>query len=458
MHTEISTLDSVSSKNLLLFSFPIFLSLFLSGLYGAIDLWMVGRFALPEDVSAVSIGGNFMNIVLSLFSGLTIGCTVELATMLASGDKENAGFVAGTSVRLFAILGLVFSILLFFLSPLVAKLMHTPEESLSRTIIYLRVSSLGCIPLSLFVLLSGIFKALGNSKIPFIFVGVTSILNVLLNYVFVRFFHIGTLGVALATLISECISVILSYIYIHRKHFPFKFAKEQFEAHKGYTRMLLKMGLPIAFEEIVTEGSFVVVLSFANTMGLYISAGVGIAGKILAFVMFIPLTFMQTVSVFSAFSLGSNNFKDAKKSLYLSLINSLIFGLIVFVILEFFPNRLVRLFTRDENVINAAVEFLEVISLECLLLSISHSFLGFFEGIERTFFVLSQGLIATFCVKIPFAYYFTFVKESASASLLAAALEFSSITEVVLCVLYYIVFLHRYNSRSKSKKPILKKT
>ena len=449
MHTETSTLDSVSFKNLLRFSFPIFFSLLLSGLYGAIDLWMVGRFALAEDVSAVSIGSNFMNIVLSLFSGLTIGCTVELATKLASDDKESAGFIAGTSVRLFALLGLVFSLLLFFLSPLVARLMHTPDESLSRTITYLRVSSLGAIPLSLFVLLSGIFKALGNSKIPFVFVSVTSVLNVLLNYIFVSVFHIGTLGVALATLISECISVVISYLYIHKKHFPFKFAKEQFESHKGYTKRLLKTGLPIAFEEIITEGSFIVVLSFANTMGLYISAGVGIAGKILAFVMFIPLTFMQTVSVFSAFSLGQNNFKDAKKSLYLSLILSLVVGLLVFVILEFFPHQIVRLFSRDQNVIDESVEFLKVISFECLLLSISHSFLGFFEGFERTLFVLLQGIVATFAVKIPFAYYFAFVKESSSPSLLALSLELSSVVEVVLCVLYYAVFVYRYKANLK---------
>lgn len=449
-HKNTFSLESVSFKNLLLFSFPIFLSLFFNGLYSTIDLWMVSRFALSEDVSAVSIGGNFITIIVSLFSGLSIGCSVELATKLAENDNKNVGYLAGTSIRLFALLGLIFAFFIFLFAPFFTSLMHTPEESVSRTILYLRVSAIGCIPLSLFVLISAIFKALGNSKIPFAFVAISSIFNIILNYIFVKYFHIGTLGVAVATLSSQTLSVVLSLFYIHKKHFPFRFGKREFEAHKGYTKHLLKVGLPIAAEEIFTEGSFIVILSFANTFGLSSSAGIGIAGKIVSFLMFIPLTFMQTVSVFSATSLGHLNIKEARKSLRLSLYIASIIGIIVFLVLEFLPQALLSLFTSDESVILNGVEFLKTISLECLLLSFTYCFLGFFEGSEKTLFVMFQGVAATLLIKIPYAYYASFISTNSSISALALSLEIASIVELFGCIVYYLVLL----KKRKKDKPI----
>ena len=204
-------------RNVIYFSLPYFLSYFLQTLYGMADLFIVGQFDGVASTTAVSIGSQVMHMLTVMIVGLAMGATVSIGQSIGAGDKKRASVFVGNTVILFMGISLVLAVLLlFFVKPAVA-VMSTPAEAVSGTAAYLTICFLGIPFITAYNVISSIFRGLGDSKSPMYFIAVACAVNIILDYLFIGFFHLGASGAALGTTLSQACSVLFALIAIKRK-------------------------------------------------------------------------------------------------------------------------------------------------------------------------------------------------------------------------------------------------
>ncbi len=437
-------------KAFIKFSLPILFALILQALYGVVDLWTVGRFSSTADISAVAIGSQTILIITGFLTGLATGVTVVLGKKIGEQDYKGALKTIISSIILFIILGLSMSVLMFFLAKPIAILMNTPEAALEPTIKYIQICGGGIICIASYNLLSAIFRGLGDSKSPLLFVFIAAIINIIGDLVLIYSFKLGATGAAIATVASQGISVLLSLVYFKFKKLPFSFKKEDSKVDKVSLKSIIKVGLPVGFQDFCSEISYLLLFAFVNVLGLTASAGVGIAEKVVIFVLLIPNTFMQSISAMVAQNIGANNLKRADKILNVGLILAVILGAIVSSIVFLFGESLSTIFI-DKTIENATETikdsgtFLKATSIECFIFCIAYCFMGYLNGRGKTQFVMIQGLCAIFLVKIPYLYLATYVMEPNLFNI-GLALVFSALFSLIVCLIYFIIFKYKENN------------
>lgn len=240
---------------LIRFALPLMLSLLLQAFYGGVDLAVVGQFSPTASVSAVATGSQVMQVITSLITGLTMGVTVLLGKAVGAKDNDRAGQVVAGQIRLFVVMAAVLTVLMILFAPGAAQLMNVPKEAFDETVRYIRICSAGIFFITAYNGISGIFRGLGNSRSPFLFVLIACFINVALDLLFVGGFHLDAAGAALATVIAQAGSVFFSLWYMKKNPLPFS-VKEQWHAAKGTVRRILKVGSPIALQDFLTNMSF----------------------------------------------------------------------------------------------------------------------------------------------------------------------------------------------------------
>lgn len=208
---------------LLWFAVPILFALFLQAMYGAVDLMVVGKFADSKDVSAVSTGSQMMMTITNLISSLAMGTTIYLGQKIGEGDRKMGGEIIGASICLFLVIGLLFTVLVPMNAGVLAGLMNAPKEAFSRTTQYIQICGIGSTVIIAYNLIGSIFRGMGDSQTPLITVLIACVFNILGDLLLVAVFHMGTRGAALATVFAQVISVVISFVLIRRREFPFEF-------------------------------------------------------------------------------------------------------------------------------------------------------------------------------------------------------------------------------------------
>ena len=417
------------------FALPVLAALFLQTMYGAVDLLIVGQYAATTDVSAVATGSQLMHSVTTVLVGLAMGVTVLLGQKIGQGNARQAGRVIGTGVSLFAILAAVMTVVLVLFSGQLARLMHAPADALGATTDYVRICSAGTVFIIAFNVLGSVFRGLGDSKMPLITVAIACVVNILGDLVLVAGFHMGAAGAALATVAAQAVSVALSLMIIARKKLPFEFAKKDIRLDRAIAAYILKIGTPMALQDLLVSISFLVVLAIVNSLGLIQSAGVGVAEKLCGFIMLIPSAYMQSMSAFVAQNIGAGKPGRARRALLYGISTSLLVSVFIGYLSFFHGDVLSGLFAREAEVIAASAEYLKAYAIDCLLTSFLFCFIGYFSGLGRTVFVMAQGLIGAFLVRIPVSYA---VSRMAGASLFAIGLATpaSTLVQIILCAWY----------------------
>ena len=431
---------------LMKFALPILLTLFIQALYGAVDLWAVGRFAEAADISAVSTGSQTMFIITGTITGLSMGVTILLGQLMGNQDKKGCANTFCTSIEIFIILGICLTILMMIFAPNIAILMNAPETALKKTTDYILICSCGTLFIVGYNLLSGIFKGLGNSKEPLLFATIACIFNIIGDVVLIKFFHLGTIGAAIATISAQAISVILS-IRIVKKTLPFNVSKENWKFNKKYGKQIIKLGSPIAFQDMCNELSFLIIIGIVNNLGVTSSAGVGIAERLVMFILLIPMAYMSSISAYVAQNIGAKKYKRAEKSMWLGMATATFFGGVISYISFFHGDLLSSIFSSDTEVIMKSAEFLKATAIECFLLSIAYCFTGYFNGLGKTTFVMAQGLCAIALVRIPFAYYMG-TRPSPKLFNIGLSATFAALFTLSVCIIYFII--HKIKMKEKS--------
>jgi putative MATE family efflux protein len=433
-------------KKLLKFMIPILGSLILQAMYGAVDILIVGRFGTTAGLSGVSTGSNLLNMVTFTITGLSMGITVLIGRYLGEKKEDRIGRVIGGAICLFVILSIAIAIIMLSCARPLTHLMQAPEEAVDLTVMYVRICGGGIIFIIAYNVISSIFRGLGNSRLPLIFVAIACVVNIAGDLILVAGLHLDAAGAAIATVAAQAVSVILSLLIIRRQSLPFTMRKEDicFNPEIG---SFVRMGSPIAFQEIMTQISFLALCAFINRLGLEASSGYGVANKIVSFVMLIPGALMQSMSSFVAQNVGAGNEKRARHAMFTGMRIGCCVGVLVMLLALFAGDALASIFTGDAAVVAKAAEYLRGFSLEAVVTSILFSFIGYYNGHGQTLFVMLQGLAQTFLVRLPMSYIMS-IQPNASLTNIGLAAPSATIFGIVINVCFYIYYTGKLKKAS----------
>lgn len=434
------------AKKLIRFMIPILGALILQAMYGAVDLLVVGRFGTDAGISAVATGGSVINLVTVLIAGLTMGVTILIGRYLGEDQKERIGAVIGSAVCFYSVLAILLMAVLLIFAPQISGLLNAPEEAFDLTVTYVRICGGGIAFVVGYNVISGIFRGLGNSKLPLVFVAIACGVNIAGDLLFVAVFHMDVAGAALATILAQAVSVVLSLIIIAKQNLTFEFSGKDIRFNREM-KIFIRLGAPIALQEFLTDISFLILCAIINAMGLEASSGYGIAQKIVAFIMLIPSSLMQSMSAFIAQNVGAGKEERARRAMLTGMIAGAVMGTFVFLLTFFCGDVLSGIFTDNADYIICSVEYLKGFSMDAILTCIVFSFIGYFNGHGNTTPVMVQGITASFLVRVPLSYLFS-LKEHASLLDIGLAVPLASVYGISFFTICYVV------CRKKQKKII----
>lgn len=437
-------------KKLIPFMIPILGALVLQAAYGAVDLLVVGRFGSTAGLSAVSTGSQILNLVTFVITQLAMGITVLIARYIGEKSTGQIGQLLGGAVTVFAIVSAVlFVVMVFFAKPL-AVLMQAPQEAISLTTVYVRICGGGIFFIVAYNVLAAIFRGLGDSRSPLIFVAVACVVNIIGDLILVAGFHLDAAGAAIATVAAQAVSVVLAIVLLKKKDLKFGIQKKDFRIN-GQCKRFLKVGLPLALQEFLTQMSFLALCAFVNKLGLEASSGYGVACKIVNFAMLVPSSLMQSMASFVSQNVGAGKPDRAKKSMFTGMGLGVIVGVVVFICVWCFGDVLTSVFTTDTAVIQKGTEYLRGFAPETIVTAVLFSMVGFFNGYEKTVWVMIQGLIQTLLVRLPLAYVMS-IQPHASLTKIGLAAPVATSFGIVLNVIFYLIFTRKMEQERKNKK------
>ena len=434
---------------LLLFVMPVLFALFLQAMYGAVDLLVVGKFGEAADVSAVSTGSQIMMTLTNLVSSLAMGMTIYIGQKIGEKDTKESGRIVGTGILFFLLIGINLTILIPLLSGQLAGIMNAPEEAFELTAGYVRICGMGSIVIISYNLIGSIFRGLGDSRTPLITVVIACACNIGGDLLLVAGFDMGTRGAAIATVFAQFVSVVISFILIRRKALPFEISRDSFRLDGAIIKKIFSLGAPIALQDLLVGISFLVILAIVNSLGLIPSAGVGVAEKVCAFIMLVPAAFMQAMSAFVAQNRGAGKPKRAVRGLWYAIGVSFFFGLVMGWLSFFHGDLLSGIFAKDTEVIFAAADYLKAYAIDCLLTCFLFCFIGFFNGMEYTRFVMIQGIVGAFLVRVPVSFLMSRV-EPVSLFRIGLATPCSTILQILLCIGCMLKFKSTQEKKEKN--------
>ena len=436
-------------KKLVAFMMPVLGALILQAAYGAVDLLVVGRFGSTSGLSAVSTGSQVLNLVTFVVVQFAMGITVLIARYLGEKKPEKIGAVIGGGAIVFAIISVVLFIVMVCFAHPISILMQAPEEAVDLTASYVRICGGGIFFIVAYNLLSAIFRGLGDSKSPLLFVLVACIVNVVGDLALVAGLHMDAAGAAIATVSAQALSVVFAVVLLIKKELPFSIARKDFRLNPQ-CKKFLKIGLPLALQEFLTQVSFLALCAFVNRLGLEASSGYGVACKIVNFAMLVPSALMQSMASFVSQNIGAGKKKRAKKSMFTGIGVGLVVGCLVFALVIFKGDMLAGFFSTDAAVIVNGYAYLKGFALETIVTAILFSMVGYFNGNNKTIWVMTQGLIQTLLVRLPLAYFMS-IQPNASLTKIGLAAPISTMVGVVLNIGFY-VYLNRAEQKNAKER------
>ena len=424
------------SKVLLRFVLPFLGASILQFLYSVVDMIIVGQFADAAAISAVNTSGQIMQLITGLISGIATGGTVLIGQHVGAKRYPSVSSVAQALLALCLGLGVLLTAVFLAGNHFIISIMQVPAAAVLPAQDYLRITSLGILFIAGYNGISAILRGLGDSKRPMYFVGCSCILNIFGDLLLVGGFRMGAAGAALATMLSQAVACILALLFLLRGTLPFPFSCNPRKAQPAIMGQVLRLGIPLAAQDVLVNLSFVMITAIVNHMGLTQSAAVGVVERIIGFGMLIPIAFLSALSAFTAQNVGACELERTKSGLKLSILLCLIVTGVFTGVIECFPGAVSRLFTSDRAVVSNCILYLRTYSLDILMVSFVFCFNGFFSGYGKTTFTMLNCVLSTFLVRVPLVYLFSIIPNT-SLLLIGIAAPTASLVQIIMQLVYY---------------------
>lgn len=433
-------------KNLIHFCIPYLFSYFLQTLYGMADLFIIGQFCGVESTTAVSIGSQVMHMITVIIVGLAMGTTVTIGQAIGAKDHNKASKYVGNSITLFVLFSLALTVILCLSRYGIVSIMSTPVEAISGTVSYLTICFIGIPFITAYNIISSIFRGLGDSKRPMYFVMIACVLNIVLDYLFIGYFHLGPSGAALGTTISQASSVLISLLVIRKMDTGIKLKRNDLKVDHELMQSILKIGCPIAVQDGLIQVAFIIITVIANKRGLNDSAAVGIVEKCISFIFLVPSSMLSTVSALGAQNIGAGQKNRAKETLYYAIGITVIFGLIMGLIMQVAAENVVSLFTDSRVVIMLGGQYLKGYIWDTLFAGIHFSFSGYFCACGKSIYSFIHNIIAIALVRVPLVYLAS-VTFTDTLYPMGLATSSGSLLSSIICVILFVLL----NKKDKQK-------
>lgn len=425
--------------NLLLFVLPFFLTYLLNSFYSAIDLFYIGQFSDVYNVAAVSSGTTVMFAINSVIMGLATGGTVVISHYYGAKNEKGIEDSIRNFVIYMAIVAIGLTIIMLALSYPIMIWMQVEDEALKIAQQYVLILSSGIIFYVGYITISALLRGLGNSFASLIFVGVATLTNILLDYVFVVILKYGAIGAAIATVIGEAMALLSAIIYLLINRLPYKFCFKKF-LNSSYVLPIIKTGLPIAIQDGLVVLSFGIILASLSVRGALYTAAIGVTDRVTSF-GFVPLSALGcAVSSATAQNIGAKKFERVKEYARCGLIITSITSLCITTLLLLIPNYLASIFASNQpDTIALASTYIRAVSLDIFVCGLIFPLNAVFIGSGHSVFAMSQNLGSTFLIRVPFAL-ITALVINAEIFVVGLCYPISSIVSLIMCVIFYFSY------------------
>ncbi len=373
-------------KALVSFAGPIFLSQLFQQLYNTADSWIVGNFLGGDALAAVNSSGSLIYLLISFFVGASMGAGVVISRYFGAGDLERVSKAVHTNAVFSLICGIVLSVFGVAMTPQILRWMGVPEVVLPNATLYLRWYFLGSVPVVMYNSLKGVMNAVGDSRRPLYYLIVSSVLNVLLDLLFVGAFGMGVAGAAIATVASQTVSAILCLIQFTRKDTVYRLEWKKLRMDKQSLKEIVKYGVPTGVQNSVIGFANVLVQTNINSFGKEAMAACGAYSRIEGFVFLPIMSFSMALTSFIGQNLGAKQYERAKQGARFGILTSLAMAEIVGIVLFFFGGFFISSFVSNEDpetlqkIIGIGSTQCRVESLFFFLLAFSHAVAGICRG------------------------------------------------------------------------------
>lgn len=422
---------------ILMIALPLAASGILQQLFNAADVAVVGQFVGKEAMAAVGANAPVVNILITMFTGISLGANVVISRYTGRKDKENAENAAHTAILVAVISGFFILVLGQCIARITLEMMSVPSDCLDMAVLYLRVYLCGMPVIFLYNFEAAIFQSQGDTKTPLMCLIISGIVNVILNLFFVIVIGMTVNGVALATVISNGISSMLLFAFLLKGKTPLTIEKQRFRIHADLLKEMLQIGLPAGLQEMVFSISNILIQSAVNSLGTDVVAGSSAAGNLEIIGYFVVNSFSQACTTIIGQNFGANQPERCHKTLMISLVESWIVGGTVSFLIIIFGKQLLRLFNSDPNVIAFGYQRLFwILSFEVIngtIDIISGAMRGYGES-------LTPALIALVCIcGVRIVYIFTYFAFHRSFTTLMLAYPISWIITVIVISAAYLI-------------------
>lgn len=422
---------------ILMIALPLAASGILQQLFNAADVAVVGQFVGKEAMAAVGANAPVVNILITMFTGISLGANVVISRYTGRKDKENAENAAHTAILVAVISGFFILVLGQCIARITLEMMSVPGDCLDMAVLYLRVYLCGMPVIFLYNFEAAIFQSQGDTKTPLMCLIISGIVNVILNLFFVIVIGMTVNGVALATVISNGISSMLLFAFLLKGKTPLTIEKQRFNIHAELLKEMLQIGLPAGLQGMVFSISNILIQSAVNSLGTDVVAGSSAAGNLEIIGYFVVNSFSQACTTIIGQNFGANQPERCHKTLMISLVESWIVGGTVSFLIIIFGKQLLRLFNSDPNVIAFGYQRLFwILSFEVIngtIDIISGAMRGYGES-------LTPALIALVCIcGVRIVYIFTYFASHRSFTTLMLAYPISWIITVIVISAAYLI-------------------
>ena len=389
-------------KKIIAFAIPLFLGNLFQQLYNTADSLIVGNFLGSEALAAVSSSGSLIFLMVGFFNGIAIGAGVVIGRYYGAREIEKVQKAIHTTIAFGLAAGVLLTLIGVCLTPQLLIWMGTPSDVLPNSITYFRIYFCGSLAFVLYNIFVGILQSVGDSRHPLVYLIVSSVVNILLDLLFVGVFRFGVGSAALATIISQFVSAILCIIRLSRSPEDYRVHIRKIRFDLFFLRQIIQNGLPSGFQNSIISIANVVVQANINSFGKMAMAGCGAYSKIEGF-GFLPITcFAMSMTTFISQNLGAGKYDRAKKGARFGIGCSLIMAECIGILIYFAAPALISAFNSDPEVVAFGVRQARTVTLFYFLLAFSHCLAGLLRGAGKSIIPMFVMMICWCIIRVSY--------------------------------------------------------
>lgn len=370
-------------KKMLYFAIPVLIGNLFQQLYNTVDSLIVGKYLGPEALAAVTSTASLIYLVLGFFNGLALGAGTVIARHIGAQDRTYTEKSVHTAVAMGLACGIGMSILGYFGAGPILKLMGSPEDVLPISTRYLSIYFGGSFSMIIYNMFIGILQAAGDSKHPLVYLVISSIVNVILDILFIAVFGMGVEGAAIATVLSQVLSMIMAGIRLHRSESMVRLRFKNIRFESECLGMILKYGIPTGGQGAVIDLSNVLIQSFINSFGSAAMAGLGAFSRIEGFAFTAMIAFQLATATFVSQNIGAQEFERARKGIVFGVGTTVIISETLGILIWIFARKLLGIFSTDPDVIAYGIVRACITSPLMFLPAYSHAMSAVMRGIGK---------------------------------------------------------------------------